>query len=174
MKADHNCFVGSPGVAVTHASARRQKTGKQNVSYKVDWQRFENLRQSFETREILHTLENKKRFKSFPMDEQTMYVTNILTLAGLYRLKLAVQCILEPKKSYENSPQYLFTSRFYDLFKTRLLQSCKDSNENAHASLNMIERNIVHFTQILFDKIPETSQPNKNQPTVLQPTTNLK
>ena len=116
---------------------------------------------------LLHTLENKKRFKSFPLDEQTMYVTNILTLADLYGLKLAVQCILEPKKSYENSLQYLFTSRLYDLFKTWLLQSCKDSKENAQASLNMIERNIEHFKQVLFDKIPETSQPNKNQRTVL-------
>lgn len=138
------------------------------ISYKVNWQRFENLKQSLETRKTLsHTLENKKRFKSFPIDEQTMYVTNILTLAGLYRLKLAVECILEPKKSYENSLQYLLASRFYDLFKTWLLQSCKISKENAQASLKMIERNIEHFTQVLFDKIPETSQANKNQSTVL-------
>jgi hypothetical protein len=149
-----------------HAHKRicRQRTGKQNFAYKVNLQRFENLEQSLETRRmLLRILENKRRFKSFPIDEQTMYVTNILTLADLYRLKLAVQCILEPKKSHENSLQYLFTNRFYDFFETWLLQNCKDLEESAQASLNMIERNIVRFTQVLFDKIPETSQSNKNQ-----------
>jgi len=104
MKADHSSFVGSLGVTVTHASVRWQRTGEQNISYKVNWQRFENLEQSLGTRKVLsHALEKKKRFKSFPIDEQTMCVTNILTLADLCRFKLAVQCIIEPKKSYENS-----------------------------------------------------------------------
>lgn len=140
----------------------QQKIRKQNVSYKVNYQRFQNLEQTMKTKVLLHVMENQERFKSFPIDEQTMYVANTMTLTNLYRLKLTVQAILEPKKTYENSLQYLFINRFYNLFNTWLLQNCKDSKENANVSLNTIEHNIEHFTQILFDKIPKTPQPNKN------------
>jgi hypothetical protein len=116
---------------------------------------------------LQHTSENEKLFKSFPIDEQTMYVTNTLTLANLYQLRLEVQCTLEPKRSYENSLQYLFTHRFYELFRTWLLESCQNSTENTQKALSMIDHNIDHFTAELFDKASEFTQPDKNQRTVL-------
>lgn len=139
----------------------RQKTGKQSVSYTLNWQKFDNSKESLNTKELLlRTEENKKRFNSFPMNEQIMYVTNIFTLVSLYRLKLAVQYILKPKEKYDATLAYLLTDKTYGLFKKWLLQNCKESEENARTTLNMIERNIQHFTKILFDKMPKITPAN--------------
>jgi hypothetical protein len=163
LKMSRPTLINHLNHLLTRKMILQQKPRKQNVSYKVNYQRFQNLEQTLKTKVLLHVMENQERFKSFSIDEQTTYVTNTMTLTNLYRLKLIVQTILEPKKSYENSLQYLFINRFYNLFFTWLLQNCKDSKENVNASLNTIEHNIEHFTQILFDKIPKTSQPDKNE-----------
>lgn len=139
-----------------HGVIRRKKEGKQNVSYAVNWQKFETLKQSIDYRQrLLHMLENEKRFKSFPIDEQAIYVTNILTLTGLYRLNLEVQDVLDPSKNFEHSLQFLLINRFFEFFKTWLLENCKSSTENGQKTLTMIEYNINRLQNELFDKIPK-------------------
>ena len=142
----------------SHRVITRKKEGKQNVSYRVNWEKFETLKQSIDYRQrLLHMLENEKRFKSFPIDEQAIYVTNILTLTGLYRLNLEVQDILDPRKNFEHSLQFLLINRFFEFFKKWLLESCRNSKENGQKTLTMIEYNINRLQNELFDKIPKPS-----------------
>ncbi|MFQ6068821.1 MAG: ArsR/SmtB family transcription factor [Candidatus Bathyarchaeia archaeon] len=132
----------------------RKKEGKQNVSYRVNWEKLEHLGEAIKTRQRLkHMLENEKVFKSFPLDEQVTYVHNILALRNLYRLRLEILDVLDPSKNFEHSIQYLFTNRFFEIFKIWLLESCrKNKSECKEKALNMIEYNIKRYTDILFDK----------------------
>lgn len=134
----------------------RRKEGKQNVSYKTNWKELESLDKAIKTQQALkRTLENEAGFKSFPIDEQVTYVHNVLALRNLYRLKLEVLNVIDPNKNFEHSVQYLFIHRFFELFKTWLLQTCHESNsEGRKAALDMIEHNIKHYEDTLFDKKP--------------------
>lgn len=141
-----------------HRVITRKREGRQNVSYRVNWERFETLKESMDYRKrILHILENEKRFKSFPIDEQAIYTTNILTLTGLYRLKLEIQDAIDPTKNFEHSLEFLLINRFFEFFKTWLLENCRSSTENAQVALNTIEFNIDHVQNQLFDKISKPS-----------------
>ena len=137
-----------------HRLLIRKKEGKQNVSYKVNWEKLETLQEGMKTRQALKDLlQNQKTFKSFPIDEQVTYVTNIMTLSNVYRLKLEVQDAIDPSKNFEHSIQFLFINRFFELFKMWLLESCHASKtEKAPEALSMIDYNITRITNILFDK----------------------
>jgi DNA-binding HxlR family transcriptional regulator len=141
-----------------HRLIVRKKEGKQNVSYRVNWEKLETLKKGIEYRRyLLHVLENKKRFKSFPIDEQVVYVAEILALTGLYRLKLEVQDTLDPSKNFEHSLQVLLINRFFEFFKTWLRESCINSPENGQTALSKIESSINSLQDDLFDRIPKPS-----------------
>jgi len=135
---------------------KRKKEGKQNVNYRVNWEKLKTLQQSMKTRQMLkNLLENEKRFKSFPLDEQITYVTNIMTLSNLYQLKVEIQAVLDPSKNFEHVVQYLFINRFFQFFKTWLLESCKEAKiECEQKALNTIDYNINRITNTLFDIHP--------------------
>lgn len=139
----------------------RKKEGKQNVSYKVNWERLETLQQSMKARQMAkNLLENKKRFKSFPINEQATYVTNILTLSNLYKLKLETQAIFNPRKNFENSIQFLFIYRFFEFFKTWLLENCQEAKTNEREKIiKTIDYNIQHIQNELFNEQLLTEQP---------------
>ena len=134
----------------------RKKEGKQNISYEVNWEKLEHLSEAIKTRQALKgMLENEKNFKSFPIDEQVTYVHNILALRNLYRLRLEIFSILDSSKNFEHSVQYLFINRFFEFFKTWLLESChKNKTECKENALSMIDYNIKRYKDIIFDKKP--------------------
>lgn len=137
----------------------RKREGKQNVTYEVNWKKLEHLAEALRTQQALkHLLENKENFKSFPIEEQVTYVHNILALRNLHRLKLEILDIIDPSKNFEHSIQYLFTNRFFQLFKTWLLENCHENKtECEKKALGMIEHNIIHYTDVLFERKQQTS-----------------
>lgn len=107
-----------------HRVVTQKIEGKQKISYGANWKRFKTLKESMDYRQrILLILENEKRFKSFPIDEQAVYITSIVTLTGLYRLKLEIQDTLDPTKNFEHSLQFLLINRFFEFFKTWFLEN---------------------------------------------------
>ena len=130
----------------------KRKEGKQNVSYSANWTKLETFQQSMKTKQFIKSLlGNENQFKTYPIDEQVTYVTNLLTLGNLYRLKLEVQDAIDPSKNFEHSIQFLFVNRFFELFKRWLLESCHASEtEKASEALSMIDYNITRITNILF------------------------
>jgi len=135
----------------------RKKEGKQNVSYTANWAKLEAFKQSMETKRFIERqLEDEKRFKSFPINEQVIYVTNLFSLRNLYKLKLEVQDVIDPSKNFEHSIQFLLTDRFFEIFKRWLLESCYMSKtEKASEALSMIDHNITLFTDDLFDRVSQ-------------------
>jgi len=137
-----------------HRLLIRKKEGKQNVSYEANWTKLATFKQSMKTKQFIkNLLGNEKQFKTYPIDEQVTYVTNIMTLSNLYQLKIEVQDVIDPSKTFENSVQFLFINRFFKLFKTWLLQSCHASKtEKTPEALSTIDYNITRITNTLFDK----------------------
>jgi hypothetical protein len=136
----------------------RKKEGKQNVSYTVNWAKLGTFKQTIESKQFLENLfGNEKQFKAFPIDDQVAYVTNLFTLRNLHQLKLEVQDAIDPSKNFEHSIQFLITDRFFHFFKRWLLESCHASKtEKATEALSMIDYNINHITNILFDEKSQT------------------
>lgn len=130
----------------------RKREGKQNVTYRVHWKNLEHLADAIKSRQALkHLLKNKESFNSVPIDDQITYVHNILALRNLYLLRLEVSSIIDPSKNFEHSVQYLFINRFFEFFKTWLLENChKNKTECKEKALSMIEYNIQRYQNTLF------------------------
>lgn len=145
----------------------RKRNGKQNVSYSVDWDKLETLQKSIKARQSAKNLwKNEQTFKSIPIDEQVEYVMGTITLSSLYRLKLEVQDTLDPTMNFEHSIQYLFTYRFFELFKTWLRESClEDKIKKGQKALDMIDLLIGEIESVLFNKQQARA---KTQPNLIQ------
>jgi len=155
----------------------RKREGKQNVTYAANWTKLETFQQSMETKQILENLlRNEKQFKACPIDDQVTYVTNLFTLRSLHQLKLEVQDVIDPSKLFEHSIQFLFTARFFEIFKRWLLESCHVSKtEKAQEVLSMIDHNINHIANILFDEISQKqTDPSPNQQNTKPPRKQIK
>jgi hypothetical protein len=136
----------------------RKREGKQKVYYSVNWDKFKTLKQSIQyKKDLLHLLENEKRFKSFPIDEQAIYSTNIMTLTNLRQLQLFVENTIDPSKTFEHSLQFLMINKFYQQFQNWLIESCRESKENAQHVLQTLELNIKRLENELFEKIKQRS-----------------
>jgi DNA-binding HxlR family transcriptional regulator len=136
----------------------RKKEGKQQTSYDVNWEVLKHIKTTVERDAIKRITENKKLFSSLPIDDQVMYLTNILSLRNLEELRLYIIDIMEPEYNFEHNVQYAFIHQFYDSYKTWFLLNCHaTTNENKRVALKMVENNIEHFQEKLFDKKPWTS-----------------
>jgi DNA-binding HxlR family transcriptional regulator len=134
----------------------RKKEGKQLISYGVNWEKLKYLQETVESLKATKRIaENEATFRSFPIEEQTMFLTNVLSLRNLQQLKLEILDALEPNKNFEHNIQYAFTREFFDLFNTWFIKSCYESTkENKLIALNMVEINIKHFEDELFERKP--------------------
>jgi len=132
----------------------RKQEGKQRVYYEINWEMFENLRDAQkENKTMEYHLENKKTLQSFPLDEQLMYTTNILTLKTITQLRLRLLFILEPDRRFAYSLESLLFERYYESFVSWLLQSCKENKEEfREKALPLIEANIERLKKFVFDK----------------------
>jgi arginine repressor len=93
----------------------RREKGKQNVTYQVNWKKFEPLNEALKFKEVIaHTLENEKIFKSKSLEQQIVYVTTILTWEQILHLQFNILNILEPKATFDITLGYVFIHRLYD------------------------------------------------------------
>jgi len=132
----------------------RKREGKQNISYSVNWGKLETLKQSRSALEQLrNNLQNKKIFKSFPINEQVVYVSNLMTVRHLYQLKLEIQSVFDPSRDFEHTIQYLFIHKFFQNFEFWLLENCRDAApEDKEKALSVIDNNIDYLKDGLFNK----------------------
>jgi DNA-binding HxlR family transcriptional regulator len=131
----------------------QKKRNKQNISYQVNWKKFEALKQGLRfTQFVQHNLQNEKAFKSLPLDDQIVYITSIFTMGNLLYLKLYILDILEPNKKPEHRFTFIFMNKWLDMFRLWLLDTCKESNETSQKALQMIDNGINGFQKELFQK----------------------
>ena len=133
----------------------RKEEDLQNVSYTVNWKKLPYLVDIIDLQKrIKGTLESKKIFESAPMDDQTIYLMDVLTLRNLHLLRAEILSIINPNKAFEYTISNLFLSRFFELFKIWFLENChKNKTECKEKALSTIEYNIKRHTDLLFEKI---------------------
>jgi hypothetical protein len=131
---------------------KRTRHNKQNISYRVNWEKFQALKQGLKFSPVEQNLENEKTFKSLPLNEQIVTLASIFTLGNFLYLKLYVLDILEPNKKPEHRFTYIFMNKWLDMFRLWLLDTCKESKETSQKALEMIQAAIDGFQNELFPK----------------------
>jgi hypothetical protein len=135
---------------------QRREEDKQNVSYKVNWKKFEDMKDDLAFKRRLElNLQNEETFKSLSLDEQITTLTSIFTIGELRYLKLYVLDILEPDKKPEHRFSYIFMHKLLDMYRLWLLDICKESKANSQKALEMIQRGIIGFEKELFGQTAE-------------------
>jgi hypothetical protein len=137
----------------------QKKHNKQNISYQVNWKKFETLKEGLEFKQrVDQDLQNEKAFKSLPLDDQIVTLASIFALGDLLYLKLYVLDILEPNRKPEHRFTYIFMNKWLDMYRLWLLDTCKESKETSQKALELIQRGIDGFQNELFRKQQSKTQ----------------
>ena len=131
----------------------RKKEGKQNVTYQVNWKKFEQLEETLRFKEIIaRNLENEKIFKSKSLEDQIIFVTGVLVMTQTIYLQLNVLSILEPKGKDLHNLSYLLIYRLCDHYRQWLLDTCKQSSENSQKAHDLLNKITKDYQNLLFDR----------------------
>jgi DNA-binding transcriptional ArsR family regulator len=131
----------------------RKEEGKQNTSYSVNWSKLNYLKFYAKYRKAVKKIRtDKKVFDSFTMEEKVTYVTLMLSLLEVTRLKFEILSFLEPKRRFEANITFLFAESTFEPFRMWLLQSCLKSKEDAQKTLANVEELERRIQNELFDK----------------------
>jgi hypothetical protein len=95
---------------------------------------------------------DEEAFNSFSIDEKVWYVTLMLSLQEVTRLKFEIHGFLEPKRRFEANITFLFAQSTFEPFRTWLLQTCLRSKENAQKALATVEEFEKRLQNELFHK----------------------
>jgi len=127
--------------------------GKQNISYSVNWSKLDYLKYYAIYRKALQKFRTDREvFDSFTIDEKVAYVTLMLSLLEVIRLKFEIRSFLEPKRRFEANITFLFAQSTFEPFRMRLLQSCLKSKEDAQKTLANVEELEQRIKNELFDR----------------------
>jgi len=138
---------------------QRDEEDKQKVSYGLDWKRFKQLQKAKKLNQTaLHLIKNEKRFKSKSLIQQEVFTTAMLTIGELFYLKLMILSTLEPENRLQNYFAYTFIRKFYNIYATWLLDSCKDSKENSQKILRSIDKSIKTIGEAFFETYGDFTQ----------------
>jgi Fe2+ or Zn2+ uptake regulation protein len=136
-----------------HKIVTRKTEGKQNTSYSVNWDKLDYLKYHVKYREALEKAQkDEEAFNSFTIDEKVGYVTLMLSLQEVTRLKFEIRSFLEPKRRFEANVTFLFAQSTFEPFRMWLLQTCLRSKENAQKALASVEELEQRIQNELFDK----------------------
>jgi hypothetical protein len=139
-----------------HKIITRKAEGKQNTSYFVNWNNLDHLKYYAQYKEALEKArKDEEVFNSFTIDEKVSYVTLMLSLQEVTRLKFEIRSFLEPKRKFEANVTFLFAQSTFEPFRTFLLQTCLRSQENAQKALTSVEEIEQRLKNELFDKKTE-------------------
>jgi DNA-binding HxlR family transcriptional regulator len=131
----------------------RKKEDKQNVTYQVNWKKFEQLEKSLEFKELIaHNLENEKIFKSKSFEDQMYFVIGIMNMVDVIGLKFNVAEIVEPQGKAYASLGYLLIHNLYDSYRRWFLESCRQSKENTQKASELLDETLEHYQKILFER----------------------
>ena len=114
----------------------RRQEDKQNVSYEVNWKKFEYLKESVGYKQhLLISNENKKRFKSLSPRDQLATLLNILILGELQRVRSNIDDFLEPEKEPEHHLGYWFMFKSLDLYQSWFIETFKQADKKTQKML---------------------------------------
>ena len=131
----------------------RKEKGKQNVTYQVNWKKFEPLNEALRFKKVIaNTLENEKIFKSKSLQQQIVYVVTILTWEQILNLQFNILRILEPEAKFNTTLGYILIHRLFDTYRRWLIDTCKQSTENSQKAFDSLEKKKEEIETLLFDR----------------------
>jgi DNA-binding HxlR family transcriptional regulator len=152
---------------------QRDEEDKQKVTYGLNWKKFKQLQEIKKFNEItLHLIEEEKRFKSEDLDQRTNFTHIMLFISELFNLKLEILSIIEPKNKLRNKFIQTIIIKYYNYYVRWLLDSCKNSKENAQKIISFIDEYIIGLGEKFFEIPPEMNPVlllKTNQPSDVKP-----
>ena len=123
-----------------HEVITKKNQGKQNIAYGVNWKKLDYLKFHKNFRKATERIEkNKATFEQFELDEKITYVSFILSLIEVIKLKNEIRSFLEPKRRFEATLAYSFARSYLEPFRMYLLRDCIKSKEIAKKALVKVE-----------------------------------
>lgn len=134
---------------------KRKIEGKQSISYEVNWGKLDYLKYHKNFRKTTERIQKEKAtFETFGLDEKIRYVSFILSLIEVTRLKNEIRSFLEPHRKFEATLAYLFVRSYLESFRMYLLQTCVKSKETAQEALVKVEQLEQRLQNEVFDPKP--------------------
>jgi DNA-binding HxlR family transcriptional regulator len=138
---------------------QRNEEDKQRVSYELNWRELEQLQKAMKINQTaLNEIGNEKRFKSKSLIQQEIFTTAMLTIGELFYLKLMILNILEPENKLQNYFSYTLIRKYYNIYATWLLDSCKNSKESSQKILRSIDKSIKTLKETFFETFSDDTQ----------------
>jgi len=135
-----------------HKIITRRSEGKQAVFYGINWERLDSMKYQANYRRALEKFQrDEETFNLFTLEEKVAYVTLMLSLQEVSRLKYEVLSLIEPKRRFEANLVRLFIQGTVQPFKNWLLQPLRKSTEDAQKAVVSIERLEKKIQDELFD-----------------------
>ena len=126
---------------------QREEKDKQNVTYKINWKEYVEVKEV--KKHIEKMSKSEKNFKSDSLYNQVIYTTGMLFLGELYFTKLTILDIIEPENKLQHYVSYNLIRKLSSFYYTWLLDSCKGSEENRKKALEIIEKRIKEIQKAL-------------------------
>jgi DNA-binding transcriptional regulator GbsR (MarR family) len=120
---------------------KRRKKGKQQITYSVNYEKADSLQfhKDF-SKTAENIIKSKETFNSFDVAEKIRYVSFILMIIEVNRLKNEIRSVLEPDRRFEATLAFLFVKSYLERFRMYLLQTCVNSREDAQKALVELDR----------------------------------
>ena len=145
-----------------HKVITRKIKGKQEISYDVNWEKMEYLKFHKDFRKAAERIQrNKATFEQFGLDEKIAYLSFILSLMEVIKLKNEIRAYLEPNRRFEATLAHLFARSYLEPFRMYLLRDCIKSDETAKEALVLVEKLEEKLRDEVFDV---KTEPNKETP----------
>jgi Fe2+ or Zn2+ uptake regulation protein len=139
-----------------HRVITRKTKGKQEISYWVNWKKMDHLKYDKNFRKATEKKQkDKATFEQFDLDTKITYVSFILSLIEVSKLKNEIRAYLEPNRRFEATLTYLFTRSYLEPFRMYLLRDCVKSKETAQQALILVEKLEQKLRSEVFDAKPE-------------------
>ena len=118
----------------------QKREGKQSVSYFVNDEKLDNLLFHKDLSKVAKNIQkSKETFNSYDVAEKIRYISFLLMIVELNRLKNEIRTVLEPKRKFEATLAFLAIQSYLEPFRQYLLQTCANSKDDAQKSLLAIE-----------------------------------
>ena len=119
----------------------KKMEGMQKVAYSVNYEKVDNLQFHKDFGKVAENIiKSKETFNSFDIAEKVRYISFILMIIEVNRLKNEVRSVLEPERRFEATLAFLFVKSYLERFRLYLLQTCVNSREDAQKALTEIDR----------------------------------
>jgi len=114
----------------------RTQEDKQNVSYRVNLDKFKFLKESVGYKQLLlNTNKNKEIFHTLSPRDQLATLIDIMTLYSFHGVRNDISSFLEPEKKAENHLAFWFFFKSLDMYRVWFLETFKQSDEKTRKLL---------------------------------------